>query len=106
MPKFLLESSYTTDGVKGLIADGGSKRAEVARQAIESSGGRIESLHFGFGKYDTYVVCDMPDYKSAAALVIAIRAAGGVHTRITPMLTPEEVDEATRMKLTYQAPGK
>ncbi|MFU8870376.1 GYD domain-containing protein [Micromonospora sp. SL4-19] len=106
MPKFLLESSYTTDGVKGLVSDGGSKRAEIARHAIEASGGRIESLHFSFGKYDTYVVCELPDHKAAAALAIAIRAAGGVDTRITPVLTPEEVDEAVRMKVAYQAPGK
>ncbi|MFU8851558.1 GYD domain-containing protein [Micromonospora sp. SL1-18] len=106
MPKFLLESTYTTDGAKGLATDGGSKRAEVARRAIEASGGRMESLFFSFGEYDTYAVCDMPDDKAAAALVIAIRAAGGVTTRITPVLTPEEVDDATRMKVGYQAPGK
>jgi len=105
VPKFLLESTYTTDGVKGLVADGGTKRAEIARKAIEGSGGRIESLYFSFGKYDTYVVCDLPDHKAAAALVIAIRAAGGVDTRVVPVLTPEEVDEATRTKPPYQAPG-
>ncbi|MFD2764336.1 GYD domain-containing protein [Micromonospora eburnea] len=106
MPKFLLESTFTIDGVRGLVNDGGSKRAEVIREAVAAIGGRTESVHFSFGKYDTYVVCDLPDHKTAAALTIAIRAAGGVHTRITPVLTPEEVDEATRMKLTYQAPGK
>lgn len=105
MPRFLLESTYTPDGVKGLVADGGTKRAEVARRAIEGCGGRMESLFFSFGKYDTYAVCELPDHKAAAALAIAIRAAGGVHTRISPVLTPEEVDEATRTKLSYQAPG-
>ncbi|MFJ8577283.1 GYD domain-containing protein [Micromonospora sp. NPDC093277] len=106
MPKFLLESTFTTDGVRGLVNDGGSKRAEVIRSTVAAIGGQTESVHFSFGKYDTYVVCDLPDHKTAAALTVAVRAAGGVQTRVTPLLTPEEVDEATGMRLTYQAPGK
>ncbi|TDC38359.1 GYD domain-containing protein [Micromonospora sp. 15K316] len=105
MAKFLLWSTFTLDGIKGLMKDGGSKRAEVATKAIEDLGGRVESLSFGLGEYDTYVVCELPDHKTAAALAIAIRAAGGVDTRVTPLLTPEEVDEATRQQLKYQAPG-
>ncbi|MEV6365783.1 GYD domain-containing protein [Micromonospora sp. WP24] len=105
MAKFLLKSTYTVDGVKGLMKDGGSKRAAAATKAIEGLGGRVESLSFGLGEHDTYVVCELPDHKTAAALAIAIRAAGGVDTRVTPLLTPEEVDEATRQQLKYQSPG-
>ena len=106
MPKFLLQSTYTVDGLKGLINDGGTKRAEVVRKLIEASGGRMESMHFSFGKNDTYVLCELPDHQTAAGLAIAIRAAGGVDSRITPVLTAEEVDEATRVKATYQPPGR
>ena len=105
MPKFLLQSTYTTDGMRWLVNDGGSKRAEVVRHTIEASRGRMESMHFSFASHDTYVVCDLPDYKSAAALAIAIRVAGGVETRITPLLTPEEVDDATRVKAAYEPPS-
>ncbi|MET7749625.1 GYD domain-containing protein [Micromonospora sp. NPDC005367] len=105
MAKFLLKSTYTLDGIKGLLKDGGSKRAEAAIKAIEGLGGRVESLCFGLGAHDTYVVCELPDHKTAAALAIAIRAAGGVDTRVTPLLTPQEVDEATRQQLKYQPPG-
>ena len=106
MPKFLLQSTYTIDGLKGLVNDGGTKRAEVVRKVIEASGGRMESIHFSFGKHDTYVVCDLPDHKTAAGLAIAIRASGGVDSRITPLLTPAEVDEATHQKTEYQPPGR
>ncbi|MGK5738574.1 GYD domain-containing protein [Micromonospora sp. URMC 103] len=105
MAKFLLKSTFTPEGVKGLVKDGGSKRAEVATRAIEAAGGRVESLCFGLGEYDTYVVCDLPDHKTAAALAIAIRAAGGVDTRVVPLLTPQEVDEAVRKQMSYQPPG-
>ena len=106
MPKFLLQSTYTVGGLKGLIADGGTKRVEVVRKSVEASGGRLESMYFSFGKKDTYVLCELPDHQTAAALAIAIRAAGGLDTRVTPVLTAEEVDEATRAKAAYQPPGK
>ncbi|MGW3601188.1 GYD domain-containing protein [Micromonospora sp. NPDC005161] len=106
MAKFLLRSTYTIDGVKGLADEGGTKRAEVVRESIEAAGGQMESLYFGFGDHDTYVLCDLPDNSAAAGLAIAIRAAGGVDTKITPVLTPSEVDEATQRKAEYQPPGK
>ncbi|PWU43447.1 GYD domain protein [Micromonospora globispora] len=106
MPKFLLQSTYTVEGLKGLISDGGTKRVDVVRKTIEANGGRLESMYFSFGKKDTYVLCDLPDHRSAAALVIAIRAAGGLDSRVTPVLTAEEVDEAVRVKETYQPPGR
>ncbi|MEH0980910.1 GYD domain-containing protein [Micromonospora sp. CPCC 205556] len=105
MPRFLLKSTYTVDGLKGLAKDGGTKRAEVVRKTIEASGGRMESMHFSFDEDDTYVLCELPDHKTAAALAIAIRAAGGLRVRMTPVLTAEEVDEATRVKSSYQPPG-
>ena len=37
MPKYLIKASYTADGAKGLLKDGGSKRRTAAEQAIKSS---------------------------------------------------------------------
>ncbi|MEU6073321.1 GYD domain-containing protein [Micromonospora sp. NPDC047074] len=105
MAKFLLTSTYTVEGINGLMKDGGTKRTEVIRALIENSGGRLEALYFGFGQYDTYLVCDLPDHRTAAALAVTIRAARGVDTRVSPLLTPEEVDEALRMHIAYQPPG-
>ncbi|MGK5443255.1 GYD domain-containing protein [Micromonospora sp. URMC 105] len=105
MPRFLLKSTYTVEGLEGLVNDGGTKRAEAVRSTIEASGGRMESMHFSFDDDDTYVLCELPDHKTAAALAIAIRAAGGLHVRVTPVLTAAEVDEATRVKADYQPPG-
>ncbi len=52
MPKYLLQGSYTTEGVKGLLRDGGSKRRTAAQQAIESVDGRLEAFYFAFGEND------------------------------------------------------
>ncbi|MEU4782798.1 GYD domain-containing protein [Micromonospora sp. NPDC023633] len=105
MAKFLLTSTYTVEGLNGLRQDGGTKRAEVIRALIENSGGQMEAMYFGFGQYDTYVVCDLPDHTTAAALAVTIRAARGLDTRISPLLTAEEVDEALRIHVAYQPPG-
>ncbi|MFC4020364.1 GYD domain-containing protein [Micromonospora sp. GCM10011542] len=106
MAKFLLRSTYTIDGVRGLVNDGGTKRADVVRKTIEAAGGQMESLYFGFGDHDTYVLCDLPDNSAAAGLAISIRAAGGVDTKITPLLTAQEVDGATHQRAEYAPPGR
>jgi hypothetical protein len=38
MPKYLLEVSYTAEGAKGLLKEGGSKRRAAAEAAIQSVG--------------------------------------------------------------------
>ena len=55
MPKYLLQVSYTLDGVKGVVSKGGS-----ARRAL-SGGGRerrrtLESFYFAFGDTDVFAV--------------------------------------------------
>ena len=45
MPKYLLQVSYTLDGVKGVVSKGGSAREAAARAAAESVGGSLESLY-------------------------------------------------------------
>ncbi|MEU9824076.1 GYD domain-containing protein [Micromonospora chersina] len=105
MARFLLRSTYTADGLHGLIRDGGTKRVDVVRKMVENAGGRMESMYFAFADDDTYVLCEMPDHRSAAALAIAIGAAGGLQVQVTPLLTPAEVDEATRTPAAYSPPG-
>ncbi|MEV4545073.1 Uncharacterized protein, contains GYD domain [Micromonospora echinaurantiaca] len=102
----MIRATYTTKGIAGLGKEGGTARAEVVRALIENSGGRVESLYFAFGEHDLYVVSEVPDNVTAAALGIAVRAAGGVEARVVPLLTPMEIDAAARMPVTYQAPGQ
>ncbi|WP_026275366.1 GYD domain-containing protein [Salinispora tropica] len=103
---FLAIATYTTQGVSGLGTEGGTRRAEVVRALIENSGGRVESLYFSFGKHDVYVLCDLRDNVVAAALSLAVRAAGVGETIMVPLLTPEDIDEAAKLPVTYEAPGR
>jgi uncharacterized protein with GYD domain len=105
MPKFLVEASYTLDGVKGVQRAGGSARRDAVAAVAESVGGRLESFHFGFGDRDAYVILDLPDNESAAAVALAVNASGGATARTIVLLTPEEVDAAAKRSDDYRPPG-
>ncbi|UWP82190.1 GYD domain-containing protein [Dactylosporangium fulvum] len=105
MPRFLIEATYTLDGLRGLFKDGGSGRVEAVRKMAESVGGRLESFDFSFGDPDTHVICELPDNKSAAAIALAIGASGGATTKTIALLTPAEVDQAVHQTVDYRAPG-
>lgn len=105
MPKFLFEASYTLDGVKGVQSAGGSSRRDAVAQVAESVGGEMESFHFAFGDRDAYVIADLPDNESAAAVALTVNAAGGATVRTTVLLTPEEVDAAAQRSVDYRPPG-
>lgn len=106
MAKYLLETSYSPEGAKGLLKDGGSKRRKAAEEAVKAVGGKLESFYFAFGKNDAYVIVDMPDHASATAVSLAVNASGAVTARTTVLLTPEEVDKAVKKSVKYSAPGQ
>jgi uncharacterized protein with GYD domain len=105
MGKYLLAASYTAEGAKGLAKDGGVKRREAAEQALKSAGAKLEAFYFAFGDSDAYVLIDAPDHASVAAASIAINATGAVHSKTIVLLTPEEMDQATKKAVSYRAPG-
>jgi uncharacterized protein with GYD domain len=106
MPKFLIEGSYTPEGLKGLAKDKASGRQAVLRESLASLGGKIEGMYYALGDADVYVFCDCPDHVTAAALSLAASSTGLVHTKTIALLTVEETDRALSMKTAYRAPGE
>jgi uncharacterized protein with GYD domain len=94
MAKYLLEASYSAEGLKGLQKDGGSARREAVARAISSVGDR-----------DAIIIFEAPDNVAAAALTTGMSSTGAGHTTVTPLLTVEEVDQAVKKNLTYRPPG-
>ena len=92
MPKYLLQVNYTLDGLKGVVAKGGTARKAAASAAAKSVGGKVDAFYFAFGDTDVYVVADMPDNEAAAALALTVSAAGGAAVKTTVLLTTDEVD--------------
>ena len=106
MPKYLLQASYSAEGAKGLLKDGGSKRRAAAKTLVESLGGKLDCFYFAFGKTDVFAVVDLPDSASAAAASLTVGASGAVAGRVTVLLTPEEIDQAAKKSTKYTPPGK
>ena len=106
MAKFLVQSSYTLEGTKGLAKKGGSSRRAAVEEMVKGLGGRLEFFYFAFGETDVYAVVDLPDATSAAAISLSVNAAGGAKVTTTPLMTPEEMDSACKKSVHYRAPGR
>ena len=105
MAKYLLEASYSTEGVEGVKSKGGSSRRDAVAEMVEGLGGKLESFYFGFGESDAYVTIDLPDNVTAAAAALTVNSTGGAAVKTTVLLTPEDVDEAAKQSVDYRPPG-
>ena len=105
MAKYLLEVSYTLEGLKGVVAKGGAARKAAAQAAAKSVGGKVDSFYFAFGKNDVYTVVDLPDNEAAAALALTVSSSGAASVRTIVLLTPEEIDSATQKRVKYTPPA-
>ena len=106
MPKYLIQANYVGEGLKGLLKEGGSSRRAAVEKLFGSVGGRIETFYYAFGDTDLFIIADVPDNVSAAALSLTVNAAGAATARITVLLTAEEIDAAAKKTPTYRPPGQ
>lgn len=106
MPKYLIQANYVGEGLKGLLKEGGSSRRAAVEKLLGSVGGRVEAFYYAFGDTDAFVIVDVPDNVTAAALSLAINATAAVTVRITVLLTAEEIDAAVKKTLAYRPPGQ
>ncbi|HEX4754965.1 MAG TPA: GYD domain-containing protein [Candidatus Dormibacteraeota bacterium] len=104
MPKYLIEASYTVDGVKGLLKEGGSSRRTAVETTAKALGGSLESLYYVFGDDDLIAIMELPDNTAAAAFSLAVSAAGAATSSIRVLLTPQEIDAAAKLRVDYRAP--
>ena len=105
MPTYLWRASYTTEGTKGLLKDGGTKRRAAVQQMVEKAGGKLHAFYYAFGDPDLYGITEFPDSVTATAVSMAVNASGAVTLNSTLLITPEELDAATKKSIGYRAPG-
>ena len=105
MPKFLIKASYTTDGAKGLLKEGGTARRAAVVKLIEGMGGKVEAFYYAYGEDDAYIISDLPDATAGLAVSLAVNASGAVRLSTIPLITPEEIDAACKKSVPYRAPG-
>ena len=106
MPKYLFQASYSPAGSAGVAKDGGTKRRAAAEELINSLGGSIDCMYFAFGDVDVFAVIDLPDNASAAAASLTTASSGAISGKLTVLLTPEEIDQASQKAVAYTPPGQ
>lgn len=106
MAKYLFQANYVGEGIEGLMRDGGSKRRDAVVSALSSVGGTLESIYYAFGETDVLGIFDIPEQANAVALSLMINSTGAVSLRLTPLMTPEDIDAAVTKTPSYRPPGQ
>ena len=106
MPKYLMEASYTAEGTKGLVREGGSSRRKKVEEMVKELHGKLEAFYYAFGTSDVFLILEVPDAVTAAAISLAVNQSGAVHLRTHVLMTPEEMDQASKKSVNYRVPGK
>jgi uncharacterized protein with GYD domain len=105
MAKFLWKASYTSNGVKGVLKEGGTGRRAAVEKVVEGLGGKVDAFYFAIGEHDVYVIADLPDTVTATAVSLTVNASGVVALQTVELLTPEQGDEASKKSVDYRPPG-
>ena len=106
MKKFLIKGSYNANGIKGLMQEGGSGRKIAVEKMVAEMGGKVEAFYYALGEDDVYLFVELPDDISAAAVGLRVNAAGLVKISTTVLLSPEDIDAASKRSVNYRAPGE
>jgi len=104
--KYLLKVSYSAEGIKGVIKEGGTSRVAAVEKTVAGMGGSLEGFYFAFGDSDVYVIADLPDHASAMAVAATVGSSGALSSYETVVLvSPEEIDAAMKKAVDYRPPG-
>jgi len=107
MARYLFQASYSAEGIKGVLKEGGTGRRAAVEAALKSLGGKLEAFYYAFGDTDVFVIVDGIDNTTAAAFSMGVAAAGTVSAvKTTVLMTPEEIDQATKKTMSYRPPGR
>lgn len=105
MSRYMFKVSYSVAGLQGIMKEGAEHRRAFIAKMTEGLGGSLESFDFAFGDTDAYVICEVPDDETAAAVALAVGASGTGGIETVKLLTPAQIDRARAIQTGYQAPG-
>jgi uncharacterized protein with GYD domain len=105
MAKYMFQGSYSVEGARGLLREGGSRRREAVAQLVRSLGGQLEGFYYAFGDTDLYMIVDLPEHAHAAAASLIVAASGAGRWRTIVLLDPEDMDRAARSDASYTPPA-
>ena len=106
MSKYMIKASYSPEGIKGVMAQGGTARVAAIKKLADGVGGSLESCYFAFGGDDLYAIVDAPSHEAMAAIAGTVTSTGALSGYETVvLLTADQVDAAANMTVDYQPPG-
>ncbi len=106
MGKYLINASYSSEGTRGLLKEGGTSRQAMVEGMAKNLGGSVDSFYYCFGQSDVIAIMDVPDATTAAAISMGIKATGAVDISLTVLLEPSVIDEAAKKSVGYRPPGR
>ncbi len=106
MPRYLYAVNYSQQGLAGVRSKGAADRAAAVGDLARSMGGALEGFHFAFGDVDAYVLVDLPDDETAAAVSLSVMGSGAATIRTTRLLSTDEIDAALAKTVPYRPPGQ
>ena len=106
MSKYMIKASYSPEGIKGVMAKGGSARVDAIKKLAAGVGGSLESCYFAFGDEDLYAIVDAPSHEAMAAIAGTVTSTGALSSYQTiVLLTADEIDAAAKQTIDYTPPG-
>ena len=101
MPKFLIQASYTVEGLQALKREHPLDRMSAVKEAVTSIGGKLDAMYWTLGEDEAILILELPDAETAAALSMHVGAAGLVRTKTTRLLTLKDMEEALTKPIQY-----
>ena len=98
MALYMYQASYTAKSMASQLTEP-QDPVETIRPALEDVGAELVVAAFPFGEYDVLVVYEAPDDMTAAAVAMAVAAAGDVKSgKTTRLLSGQEWLESLRKR--------
>jgi len=90
MTRYLIQETVTSQAVAALM-ENPHDRTEAVRPIFESVGGKLEHYHVAYTENTVYIIAEIPDQESLAAILWAFQAGGGpMSIKATPLMTATE----------------
>ena len=106
MSKYLIKASYSPEGMKGVMAKGGTARVDAIEKLVAGVGGSLESFYIAFGGDDAYIILDAPSHEAMAAVAGTVTSTGVLSSYETVvLLTADQLDAASKLSVAYTPPG-
>ena len=107
MPRYMYSGNYTEKGAAGLLKDGGKARYDEAERIANAMGGTLHGYYWAYGSMDFFMIMDIPSQAMAIKFSLHVGASGVFNGKLTPLISVDEMDEATSTELpSMRLPGE